>query len=160
MPGGMVIFDEQLAQINSLIGRLIKEADAKCALLLSKDGRSIAKQGFTRTMNTDQLSALVAGAYSATKGVAEIIGEPEFSVMFHQGKHEHINIMLVDPKTLLVVTFDDRTTVGMVRLVSKAIGEKLVDIMNEIYENPTEEEELGSMDDIDSSLDDIFGKSQ
>jgi predicted regulator of Ras-like GTPase activity (Roadblock/LC7/MglB family) len=158
MSSGMVIFDDQLAQINTLIGRLLKEADAKCALLLSRDGRSIAKQGFTRTMNTDQLGALVAGAYSATKGVAEIIGEPEFSVMFHQGKHEHINIMLVDPKTLLVVSFDDRTTVGMVRLVSKALSERLSEIMGQIYENPTEEEELGSLDEIDGSLDDVFGK--
>jgi len=56
------------------------------------------------------------------------------------------------------VSFDDRTTVGMVRLVSKALSERLSEIMGQIYENPTEEEELGSLDEIDGSLDDVFGK--
>ena len=157
MQDGLVIFDEQLAQINSHISRLLKESDAKCGLLVGKDGRTIAKQGFVRTMDTEQLGALVAGAFAATSRVAELIGEPEFSVMFHQGKHDHIHIVLVDDRTLLVITFDERTTVGMVRLVSKAIAESLVAVMTEIYANPAEDA-IGTPEEIADSFDDIFGK--
>jgi len=159
MESGVVIYDEQLAQINALIGRLLKESDAKCALLVGKDGRTITKQGFTRTMDTDQLGALVAGSFSATKRVAELMGEPEFSVMFHQGKHDHIHVSLVDQRTLLAVTFDERTTVGMVRLVSKAISEGLSEVLSKIYENPTGEA-LGTPEEIASSFDKVFGKEQ
>ena len=157
MEGGVVIYDEQLAQINALIGRLLKESDAKCALLVGKDGRTIAKQGFTRLMDTDQLGALVAGAFAATQHVARLLGEPEFTVMFHQGKHDHIHIFLIDPKTLLVVTFDERTTVGMVRLVSKAISESLGEVLAKVYENPTVEG-VGTPEEIASSFDEVFGK--
>ena len=159
MQDGLVIFDEQLTKINSQISRLLKESDAKCALLVGKDGRTIAKQGFVRTMDTEQLGALVAGSFAATKRVAELIGEPEFTVMFHQGKHDHIHIVLVDQKTLLVVTFDERTTVGMVRLVSKAIAEGLAGVLNEIYQNPAEEA-IGTPEEIADSFDDVFGKTE
>lgn len=160
MDSGLVIYDEQLTRINESISRLLKESDAKCALLVNKDGRTLAKQGFTRTMDTDQLGALVAGAFSATSRVAELIGEPEFSVMFHQGKHDHIHIALVDDKTLLVVTFDDRTTVGMVRLVCKAVGGGLAGVMADVYQNPAEDQDLGSPDEIADSFDDVFGKEE
>ena len=160
MDSGLVIYDEQLTRINESISRLLKESDAKCALLVNKDGRTLAKQGFTRTMDTDQLGALVAGAFAATSRVAEIIGEPEFSVMFHQGKHDHIHIALVDERTLLVVTFDDRTTVGMVRLVCKAVGDGLAGVMAEVYQNPASDQDLGSPDEIADSFDDVFGKEE
>ncbi len=160
MDSGLVIYDEQLTRINESISRLLKESDAKCALLVNKDGRTLAKQGFTRTMDTDQLGTLVAGAFSATSRVAELIGEPEFSVMFHQGKHDHIHIALVDDKTLLVVTFDDRTTVGMVRLVCKAVGGGLAGVMADVYQNPAEDQDLGSPDEIADSFDDVFGKEE
>ena len=159
MQDGLVIYDEQLTQLNSQISRLLKESDAKCALLVGKDGRTIAKQGFVRTMDTEQLGALVAGSFAATQRVAELIGEPEFTVMFHQGKHDHIHIVLVDQKTLLVVTFDERTTVGMVRLVAKAIAESLAGVLNEIYQNPAEEA-VGTPEEIADSFDDVFGKSE
>jgi len=156
MEGGVVIYDEQLAEINALIGRLLKESDAKCALLVGKDGRAIAKQGFTRTMGTDQLGALVAGAFSASKSVAELIGETEFTTMFQQGKHDSILIFLVDPRTLLVITFDARTTVGMVRLVTRAVSEGLSEILSRIYENPAAEE-VGTPEEIASTFDAVFG---
>ena len=159
MESGVVIYDDQLAQINTLISRLLKESDAKCALLVGKDGRTIAKQGFTRMMDTDQLGALVAGAFAATQRVAVLLGEPEFTVMFHQGKHDHIHIYLVDPKTLLVVTFDERTTVGMVRLVSKAVSESLVEVLTKIYENPATGE-VATPEEIASSFDEVFGKNE
>jgi len=160
MAEGLVIYDEQLAKINGLISRLLKESDAKCCLVVGRDGRTIAKQGFTRTIDTEQLGALVAGAFSATNRVAELIGEPEFTVMFHQGRHDHIHIFLVDPRTLLVVTFDERTSVGMVRLVSKAIGTDLAAVLAQVYQNPADEDSLGSPKEIADSFDSIFGKQE
>ena len=157
--GGVVIYDEQLTRVNSLIGHLLKESDAKCALLVGKDGRTIARQGFTRTIDTDQLGALVAGAFSASKAVAELIGEPEFSTLFHQGKHESIQIHLLDPRTLLVVTFDERTTVGMVRLVTKAVSGSLREILQAVYDNP-DVEEIGTPEEIASTFDEVFGDSE
>jgi predicted regulator of Ras-like GTPase activity (Roadblock/LC7/MglB family) len=125
-----VLYEEEIEQIDKVLTRLIKEAEAKCALLVDKDGHLITRQGFTHTLDTTALAALLAGSFASTKEIARLVGEPEFSVLFHQGKRDHIHISLIGERSILVVIFDDRTTIGMVRLYAKEIGESLQEILS------------------------------
>lgn len=122
---GLVIYEEQIEKINQLLTKLIKGAEAKCALLVDKDGHLITRQGFTHSLDTTALAALLAGSFASTREIARLVGEPEFSVLFHQGKRDHIHINLVGERSILVIIFDDRTTIGMVRLYAKEIGAEL-----------------------------------
>ena len=65
------------------------------------------------------IGALAAGAYSSTSAIASLLGETEFSVLFHQGARESIHVSTVDDQTILLAIFGERTTVGMVRLFAK-----------------------------------------
>jgi len=127
----MVIYEEQIEKINQLLTKLIKGAEAKCALLVDKDGHLISRQGFTHSLDTTALAALLAGSFASTREIARLVGEPEFSVLFHQGKRDHIHINLVGERSILVIIFDDRTTIGMVRLYAKEIGGELATIFEE-----------------------------
>ncbi|MCP4581386.1 MAG: roadblock/LC7 domain-containing protein [candidate division Zixibacteria bacterium] len=154
-----VLYEEEIEQIDKVLTRLIKEAEAKCALLVDKDGHLITRQGFTHTLDTTALAALLAGSFASTKEIARLVGEPEFSVLFHQGKRDHIHISLIGERTILVVIFDDRTTIGMVRLYAKEIGESLREILNNAGksskgEGLTLDEEFSSS--AEDKLDDIF----
>jgi predicted regulator of Ras-like GTPase activity (Roadblock/LC7/MglB family) len=131
-----VLYEEEIEQIDRVLTRLIKEAEAKCALLVDKDGHLITRQGFTHTLDTTALAALLAGSFASTKEIARLVGEPEFSVLFHQGKKDHIHISLIGERTILVVIFDDRTTIGMVRLYAKEIGETLQEILSNAGKKP------------------------
>ncbi|MBI5866702.1 MAG: roadblock/LC7 domain-containing protein [candidate division Zixibacteria bacterium] len=124
-----VLFEEQINQINAALLRMIKKAEAKCALLVDKDGHLLTRQGFTQTLDTTALAALLAGSFASTKEIARLVGEPEFSVLFHQGKKDHIHISLVGERCILAVVFDDRTTIGMVRLYAKETGDRLKEIL-------------------------------
>src|SRR3972149_2201424 len=124
-PGTFVLYQEQVDRINAALLRLLKKAEAKCALLADQDGHLITRQGFTQSLDTTALAALLAGSFASTREIARLVGEPEFSVLFHQGKKDHIHISLVGERSILVVIFDDRTTIGMVRLYAKEIGEEL-----------------------------------
>jgi len=124
-----VVFEEQVNQINAALLRMIKKAEAKCALLVDKDGHLITRQGFTQTLDTTALAALLAGSFASTKEIARLVGEPEFSVLFHQGKKDHIHVSLVGERCILAVVFDDRTTIGMVRLYAKETGDRLKEIL-------------------------------
>jgi predicted regulator of Ras-like GTPase activity (Roadblock/LC7/MglB family) len=121
----LVIYEEQIEKIYQLLTKLIKGAEAKCALLVDKDGHLITRQGFTHSLDTTALAALLAGSFASTREIARLVGEPEFSVLFHQGKRDHIHINLVGERSILVIIFDDRTTIGMVRLYAKEIGAEL-----------------------------------
>jgi hypothetical protein len=58
----------------------------------------------------------VAGSFAATKEMAKLLGENEFSALYHQGERDNIQLSLVGDRTILTVIFDDTTTLGMVRL--------------------------------------------
>ncbi len=154
-----VLYEEEIKQIDRVLIRLIKEAEAKCALLVDKDGHLITRQGFTHTLDTTALAALLAGSFASTKEIARLVGEPEFSVLFHQGKKDHIHISLIGERTIMVVIFDDRTTIGMVRLYAKEISETLHEILSKSGKK-TESSKLELDEEFSASaenkLDDIF----
>jgi predicted regulator of Ras-like GTPase activity (Roadblock/LC7/MglB family) len=127
----LIIYEDEIEKIDRTLIKLIKGSEAKCALLVDKDGHLITRQGFTHSLDTTALAALLAGSFASTREIARLVGEPEFSVLFHQGKRDHIHITLVGERSILVVIFDDRTTIGMVRLYAKECGEELANILSQ-----------------------------
>lgn len=150
-----VIMEEQVDQINAAMLRLIKKAEAKCALLVDKDGHLITRQGFTHSLDTTALSALLAGSFASTKEIARLVGEPEFSVLFHQGQKDHIHISLVGERCILAIVFDDRTTIGMVRLYAKETSDRLRELISRAdVEAPELDPEFTKS--APSKIDDVF----
>ena len=150
-----VLFANQIDEVNAALLRLLKKAEAKCALLVDKDGHMVTRQGFTQSLDTTALAALLAGSFASTREIARLVGEPEFSVLFHQGKKDHIHISLVGERTILAIVFDDRTTIGMVRLYAKETAGCIKEIMS------AKQEESGSLgstfsSSADAKIDDLF----
>ena len=157
---GLIIYEEQIHQIEAVISKMLKSAEAKCALLVDKDGHLITRQGFTHSLDTTALAALLAGSFASTKEIARLVGEPEFSVLFHQGKKDHIHMSLVGERSILVVLFDDRTTIGMVRLCAKEASAELAEIFLSVQQNVQPKAAAGVTSEFaakaQSKLDDIF----
>lgn len=121
----VVVYWDDTEKIDAVMTKLLKGSEAKCALIVDKDGHLIARHGFTQSLDTTALAALMAGSFASTAEIAKLVGEPEFSVLFHQGKKDHIHMGLVGDRSILAVIFDDRTTIGMVRLYAKEATEEL-----------------------------------
>ncbi|MDX9857357.1 MAG: roadblock/LC7 domain-containing protein [candidate division Zixibacteria bacterium] len=154
----LILYEEEIQKIDALLSKLIKGAEAKCALLVDKDGHLITRQGFTHSLDTTALGALLAGSFASTKEIAKLVGEPEFSVLFHQGKKDHIHMNIVGERSILVVIFDDRTTIGMVRLYSKETALELARIFDEVKVKSQDDTGISSdfSDVAQDRLDDIF----
>jgi len=121
-------YSEDIEKIDKLLGEFLRLSGAKCALLIDKEGHLVTRKGEVRTVDMDTISALVAGSFAATKEMARLLGENEFSALFHQGERDNIQLTLVGDRTLLTILFDDRTTVGMVRLYASETAKKLAEI--------------------------------
>ena len=121
-------YKEDIETIDKVLAEFIRLSGAKCALLIDKEGHLVTKRGEVRTLNMDTISALVAGSFAATKEMARLLGEEEFTAMYHQGERDNIQLSLVGDRTLLTILFDDRTTVGMVRLYANETAKKLADV--------------------------------
>jgi len=125
------IYEQDLRKVEEVLRALLIDSQAKCALVISRrDGSLIWQQGETAALDTTSLAALAAGGFAATKEIARLIGEPEFSVLFHQGGHEHIHVSLAGEEALLMVLFDDRTTVGLVRVLARDASARMAQVFS------------------------------
>lgn len=136
-------YKEDIEKIDKLLAEFIRLSGAKCALLIDKEGHLVTRRGEVRSIDMDTISALVAGSFAATKEMARLLGEEEFTALYHQGTRDNIQLSLVGDRTLLTILFDDRTTVGMVRLYAAETAKKMTDVYDlAAARDPSKEPEL------------------
>lgn len=117
----LVMYDEEYQRILVLLEKLLRDSNSKVIFLVDKNGQLIAATGETANLDTTSLASLTAGNIAATGGLAKLIGEKEFSILFHEGEKDNIHISIVGGRVILVVIFDQRSSLGLVRLrVKKA----------------------------------------
>lgn len=109
---------------------LVNASGALTALLISKEGHAMAEAGDTSYLNTTAMAALVAGMFSATREVARMVGEQQFSILLQQGENRHIHISLVTDSFMMVVVFEDYQRIGRVRHEARKSGDKLVKMLS------------------------------
>ncbi len=131
----LMFYKKDIAKIDKIMEEFLKLSQAKCAFLVDKDGHMITSVGGDISFNQDTISALVAGSFAATKEMAKLLGQSEFSALFHQGKSDNIQLSLVGSRTIFTVIFDDSTTLGMVRLYVSETVTKLVGVFDEAAQN-------------------------
>jgi predicted regulator of Ras-like GTPase activity (Roadblock/LC7/MglB family) len=120
----LVLYDEEFRKIKESLQRLGSDANANVVFLVDKNGQQIAAVGDIQSIDTTSLASLTAGNVAATDGLARLIGEREFSILFHEGERDNIHISIVAQRVILVVIFDERTSLGLVRLrVRRAMAE-------------------------------------
>jgi predicted regulator of Ras-like GTPase activity (Roadblock/LC7/MglB family) len=112
----LVMYEEEYQQIKDTLQRLQVDSNSKIVFLVDKNGQQIAVHGDMRGVDATSLASLTAGNVAATDGLAKLIGEKEFSILFHEGERDNIHISLVAQRVILVVIFDDRSSLGLVRL--------------------------------------------
>jgi predicted regulator of Ras-like GTPase activity (Roadblock/LC7/MglB family) len=128
----LVFYRNDLGRIDRVLEEFLRLAGASSIMLVDKEGHMITRAGKTPTFDTDTISALVAGSFSATREMARLLGEKEFSALYHQGERDNIQLSLVGDRTILTVIFDDSTTLGMVRLYATDAVRKLEDLFVEL----------------------------
>ncbi len=126
---GLVLYDEDFKHIEKELLKLNELSNAKLSFLVDKDGQMIASVGETANIDTTSLASLTAGNIAATGGMAKLLGEKEFSLLFHEGEKDNIHISLIGQRAILVVIFDHRSSLGLVRLRAK----KSVVVLTEIF---------------------------
>jgi predicted regulator of Ras-like GTPase activity (Roadblock/LC7/MglB family) len=117
---GIKITQAGLVDLEETLAEMLSGSKASSVLLInSDDGSLIAARGLTEALDTTSLAALAAGTFASAREIARMVGEPEFTVLFHQGKRQHVHVNLAGEHGLLMTLFNDDTTVGLVRLCAR-----------------------------------------
>src|SRR4030066_1113339 len=128
----LVMYEEEFRKIDAELQKLHQQSNSKVVFLVEKNGQLIASAGETHDIDTTSLASLTAGNIAATGGIARLLGEKEFTILFHEGEKDNIHISLIGQRVILVVIFDHRSSLGLVRLRVKKASEALVTIFNDI----------------------------
>jgi predicted regulator of Ras-like GTPase activity (Roadblock/LC7/MglB family) len=157
----LVLYEEEFDRISTLLNRLRVDASAKIVFLVDKNGQQIAGAGEVEAIDTTSLASLTAGNVAATDGLAKLIGEKEFSILFHEGRKDNIHISIIASRVILVVIFDHRSSLGLVRLRVKKASDELAVIFEELAIKAEEIEKAGNVDSpfaeiTDDDIDNLF----
>lgn len=158
------LFESGFRAIKENIDKLLQQSDAKAVLLVDRDGNLITSAGETERIDLEAFATLAAADFAATSQLAELIGEQQFRTLYHQGERDHLYFHVIARNIIIAVIFDQRTTLGLVRVRVKHASETLSKILEDIFGSQQQaaaaEEETRIEDiskDIEDELDRLFG---
>jgi len=163
MPGAATwsLDEADYQRISGHLSDLLKESNARCALLVDRAGQLLASVGEQMSFDPTAFASLTAADFSANDQLAQMLGEPDFASLFHQGEKESMYLADVAKRVILVVLFDERTTVGMVRLRVKQTVNDLTAIFLEMFNRSDPDAGQtrtgGLLDGADDEIDKLFG---
>ncbi len=156
----LVFYEQDVERLEGELDAFLEMSSAKCALLIDKEGHLVTRRGEPLSSSLDSISALIAGSFAATREMARLLGEDEFTILFHQGLRDSIQLQLVGDRTLLAILFDDRTNLGLVRFYAQETARTLAAILDDIQRRPPSSAGPGLSQDFSSdataALDDLF----
>src|SRR5919206_657668 len=157
MPGPDVMFPEEQEQIANVCQRLHRDANAKAVLLIGRDGQPIADAGDVEGLDVTWLWRLTAGNVAATGGISKILREKDFTSQFHEGEKTHVHITLVGGRAILVVLFDERSSLGLVRLRVKKASEEMSKLFDQVARKAASRQGPSILSEItDDDIDNLF----
>ncbi len=139
----LILHEEDARRLTAVLQRLCEDSKSRAVFLIDKAGQLIAAAGETSSVDTTSLASLTAGNIAATGGLAQLLGEKEFSVLFHEGEKDNLHISVVAQRGILVVLFDHRTSLGLVRLRVRRAAEDIGQVFAAMAERTRQEADRG-----------------
>jgi len=130
----IIITQKDLEKITICLNRMISSSMAHSVLLIDRSGQLIAHHGNTPEIDLLSLSALTAANFGATAEIAKILGEDEFTLLFHKGRNQNVYFSAIGEHIIMVTLFDDHTSLGLIRFQISKVIDELLNIFSSIFE--------------------------
>src|SRR5213075_56105 len=125
--------EEDFAAITTSLQAFLFDSNARCALLVDRAGQLVATVGEQPKFDPTTFATLTAADFSANDQLAKLIGENDFNSLFHQGEKESMYLADIARRVIIVVLFDNRTTLGMVRLKMRQTVQELTQMFEQMF---------------------------
>ncbi len=149
--------EDDFGAITALLQRFLYDSNARTALLVDRTGQLVATVGEQPTFDPTAFATLTAADFSANDQLARLIGENDFNSLFHQGEKESMYLADIARRVILVVLFDNRTTLGLVRLKMKQTVDELTRLFEQVFSR-AQAQQQGSQPNILAGADDEIDK--
>jgi predicted regulator of Ras-like GTPase activity (Roadblock/LC7/MglB family) len=156
------IFEEDFWAINNVLEDLRKSSKSGNVMLIDRTGQLVSQCGQNVEFDLTSFASLCAADFEANYQLAKLIGEKDFSTLYHQGARESMFLGKIARGVVLVVLFDKGTTLGLVRLRVKRAVEELNGIIEGLYDKlKYRNEEYDAFDEsftreVEAEIDNLF----
>lgn len=131
--GNWALFEEDFWSINQILQTLIRSASSRSVMLIDKTGQLVSSIGEPPGFDVTSFSSLAAADFAANAQLALMVGEKDFATLVHQGTNESLYLSLIADRVILVVLFDKKTSLGLVRLKARRASDELVVVLNRLF---------------------------
>ena len=115
----LTVMTEKLHEgIERILADLLVRSEGEAAFLCDRGGNIMAQSATNLYAQEENMAALAAGSFYATRELAKLLGEPEFHCVFHQGDANSVYMQSTDFDMLVLVIFGSESNPGLVRLYS------------------------------------------
>ncbi len=125
-----VLTEEAIGRITGVLDDDLLGSGASCALLVDSSGYLIANRGDPAGMDVVALAALSAANYGVTEEIAKLVGEDNFSLLFHKGKNESIHYTKIGEDFFLITMFTKEVSLGLMRLKTAKVKRELQPLLD------------------------------
>lgn len=121
---------DQLDKIDHAIESELMAAGLDHVIYMDLGGNAVSRHDNGKTtIDIRAFAALAAGNFAAVDAMAKLVGESEFSLLFHKGKDLSIHFSKVTEETLLISMFNKEISLGLVRLKVAKVAEQINQIL-------------------------------
>ena len=153
----LVMYEEEVRQISNICENLHREANTKAVLVIDKNGQAISSAGEVAEIDVTSLSSLTAGSVAATGGIASLLSEKEFAGQFLEGEKTSYHVSIVGQRVILVVLFDGRSSLGLVRLRVRKASTELNNVLEALLKKSAAGQQPSVFAEItDDDIDNLF----
>lgn len=154
--------EEDARRIREVLDLFLTESLARSALIVDRNGQLILGVGEPHGFDSTAFSSLAAADFSANDQLASMMGEQEFSSLFHQGERESMYLADVGRRVILIALFGEGATLGMIRIKARTAVRELTAIFREIFDRPSSSVGISHLesfwlDEAESEIDRLFG---
>ncbi len=125
-----ILEQKQLDEIEQILNEDLIDLGVHSVILIDMAGNIVVDQNSGDSdHDIYSLAALAAGNYGAMNAMANIVGEDEFSLLFHKGERSNIHFSKVLSDYLLVTIFGKEVSLGFLRLKVAEVITKIGDLL-------------------------------
>jgi predicted regulator of Ras-like GTPase activity (Roadblock/LC7/MglB family) len=126
----LVLTRNAITRLGEVLEKEILSAGADHVMIVDMSGNLILDRGSREVQDIFSLAALSAANFAATAEIARLIGEEDFTLLFHQGGKRNIHFSRLGKEYIIITLFGEDVSLGLIRLkVTKAL-EQLLEIFD------------------------------
>ncbi len=131
--GDWALYEEDFWSFNQILQTLMRSASSRSVMLIDKTGQLISSIGEPPEFDVTSFCSLAAADFAANQQLALMVGEKDFATLVHQGANESLYLSLIGDRVILVVLFDKKTSLGLVRLKARRATDELLVVLSKVF---------------------------